>query len=162
MYSSLQRIAWCTLLTPGFFFAAVHAAITVDSTILVLAPDVTSGNAFASVIQGYGIPYQIVPVPQEGIDLPVLNSSTTAGNYGGIVTVSELSYDFNGDYHSAITSDQWQALYSYQASFGVRMVRLDVWPTADFGVESVNGGDGDDQPISISNATTFPTANIIV
>ena len=72
-------------------------------------------------------------MPQAGITLPTLNSSSTVANYGGIVVVSEVTYQYSTGWASAITAAQWQALYAYQTSFGVRMVRLDVFPASDFG-----------------------------
>jgi hypothetical protein len=118
---------------------------------LVIARDSTSAiNSATLGLQGYGIPYEIVTVPQDGItNLPLLNSSATHGNYGGIVTVSEVGYNYGDQYYSALTRRQWN----------VRMVRLDVFPTADFGVSS-NGGNLDDEPVSFTNVTGFSAANL--
>ena len=113
-------------------------AITVSNTILVFARDAASGAVASSGLQGYGIPYNIVLVPQAGITLPALNSSATNGLYGGIVFLSEVSYQYPTGFLSALTTAQWQTLYNYQTSFGVRMVRLDVFPTADFGMSALS------------------------
>lgn len=111
------------------------AAVTVSTTVLVLARDSVSGNSAASSLKGYGIPFEVVVVPSTGITLPTLNSIVTSGNYGGIITVSELAYDLGvAGWGSAITTSQWQQLYAYQTSFGIRMVRLDVYPGPDFGM----------------------------
>jgi hypothetical protein len=128
---------------------------------LIIARDTTSAlNGAALGLQGYGISYEILTVPQAGIaNLPLLNSSTTYGNYGGIVTISEVGYNYEDQYYSALTRRQWNDLYAYQTNFGVRMVRLDVFPTAEFGVSS-NGGNLNDEPVFITNATGFPTANL--
>jgi hypothetical protein len=109
------------------------AANIVKNTILVFARDTASGYSATSGFNGYGIPFQLVIVPQAGITLPTLNSSTTAGNYGGIVVLSEVAYSYTTGWASALTAAQWNQLYAYQTTFGVRMVRLDVFPTADFG-----------------------------
>lgn len=134
---------------------------TVSSTILIFARDTTSANNGAALgLSGYGIPYEIALVPQAGIaSLPQLNSSSTRGNYGGIVIVSEVGYNYNNQYLSALTDKQWNELYSYQSNFGARMVRLDVYPTSDFGVSSV-GGNLNDEPVSFTNTTGFATANL--
>jgi hypothetical protein len=128
---------------------------------LVIARDSTAATNSATLgLQGYGIPYEIVTVPQAGItNLPLLNSSATHGNYGGIVTVSEVGYNYGDQYYSALTRRQWNDLYAYQTNFGVRMVRLDVFPTADFGVSS-NGGNLNDEPVSFTNTTGFTAANL--
>lgn len=136
-----------------------------DSTILVFARDAGSAASASSGFQAYGIPYQIVTVPQSGVALPQLNSSATKGNYGGFLILSEVSYDYDGNWHSAITDDQFAQLYAYQSSFGARMVRIDAYPQPIFGCETAIAstgccGDGVEQFISITNATGFPTANI--
>jgi len=110
--------------------AVVAPTYTVAATILVFARDSVSGYSAFSGLNGYAIPYQLVAVPQAGITLPVLNSSATVGNYGGIVILSEVSYDYGGTtgFQSALTAAQLATLYQYQVTFGVRMVRLDVFP----------------------------------
>jgi hypothetical protein len=73
-------------------------------------------------------------VPQSGATLPVLNSSATVGNYGGIVMLSDVSYEYSaGSFRSGLTDAQWQQMYQYQRDFKVRMVRLDVYPAIQFG-----------------------------
>jgi hypothetical protein len=134
---------------------------TISSTILVLARDQTAAqNGVTLGLQGYGIPYEVITVPQEGIsNLPLLNSSTTHGNYGGIVVLSEVGYNYDDQYYSALTRRQWNQLWDYQISFGVRMVRLDVFPTSDFGVVS-NGGNVNNEPVVFTNVTGFSTAGL--
>lgn len=160
--SSWWSLCLCVLLAVIVFTdgaSAYVAGATVSSTILILARDYTSAQNGAFLgLQGYGIPYEVVTVPQEGItDLPLLNASATYGNYGGIVVVSEVGYNYGDLYYSALTRRQWTALWDYQTQFGVRMVRLDVFPSSDFGVVS-NGGTQEDQPIVFTNMTGFQTA----
>jgi hypothetical protein len=83
---------------------------------LVLSTDETSSYSATSGLNAHGIPYQLVIIPAA---LPALNSSATHGNFGGIIILSEPT---------GITTAQWQAMYSYQSSFGVRMARLDADP----------------------------------
>jgi hypothetical protein len=140
--------------------SAYIGSATVSSTILIFARDTTSAeNGAAAGLRGYGIPYEIVTVPQTGItNLPVLNSSATQGNYGGIVMISEVGYNYDNQYYSALTRKQWNDLYAYQTNFGTRMVRLDVYPTSDFGVSSI-GGNLNDEPVAFTNITSFTSAN---
>lgn len=112
----------------------IAAAKSVSNTLLVFARDSSSAGNAISGLQGYGIPYQTVVVPASGISsLPTLNSSATTGNYGGIVILSEVAYDTANGFVSALTRNQLDALYAYQENFGVRMVRLDVFPSTDLG-----------------------------
>ncbi|KAG9243216.1 hypothetical protein BJ878DRAFT_511884 [Calycina marina] len=142
------------------------ASTKVQSTVLILARDTLSAYSASSGLNGYGIPFEVVVVPQTGITLPVLNSSSSAGNYGAIVVVSEVSYNYGGTlgFQSAITAAQWAQIYQYQVSFGVRAVRLDVFPSTDLGVTAIGGccNDGVEQLIQISDTSAFPTSGLKV
>lgn len=127
----LSTITWLAIALLSASLTA--AAKSVSSTILVIARDAVSATSATSGLQGYGIPYQVVTVPQGGITLPVLTSSETSGNYGGIIVFSEVAYEYPTGWASAITPDQWQTIYNYQVAFGIRLVRLDSFPTPDMG-----------------------------
>lgn len=146
-------------------FVGVSLALEVSSTILVFARDTASSLSATSGLKGYGIPYQVVIVPQNGITLPTLNSSSTTGNYGGFIIVSEVAYEYPTGWSSAITTAQWDALYSYQAAFSVRMVRLDVYPGSDTGTTTAIPStgccdDGIEQLVSFTDTSGFPTAGL--
>ncbi|KAK3349655.1 hypothetical protein B0T25DRAFT_247462 [Lasiosphaeria hispida] len=163
MFPPRIAIVLATLLVSCPFLA--NGAISVSNTILVFARDATSATFATSGLQGYGIPYQVVVVPQAGAALPALNSSSAEGNYGAIIILSEVAYEYPTGWASALSADQWQALYDYQTSFRIRMVRLDSFPAAEFGVTTAAGGTGCcnagvEQLVSISDASGFPTANI--
>lgn len=99
-------------------------------------------------------------VPSTGITLPVLNSSETQGNYGGFVIIGEVSYDYGGgSYASAITTDQFKTIYDYQSAFGVRMTRIDVFPSTANGCTAL-GGTATDNGVYITNSSDFATANL--
>ncbi|KAF2423714.1 hypothetical protein EJ08DRAFT_700958 [Tothia fuscella] len=140
--------------------------VTVDSTILVFARDTASSYSATSGLNGHGIPYQLVIVPSAGTTLPTLNSSLTDGNYGGIIVLGEVSYQYSAGFASALTPEQWQTLYAYQIAFGVRMARLDVYPGSDFGTTTAIPGAGCcdigvEQPVSFTNTSAFPTAGYV-
>jgi len=138
-------------------------ATKVNSTALVIARDATTAYTAYSGLNDYGIPYSVFTVPRDGAALPSLNSSATVGNFGLIIVLSEVSYDYGSDgYQSALTQTQWTALFNYQIAFGVRMVRLDAYPSDDSGTKALGDccGDGVEQFISISNDTMFSTAGL--
>jgi len=139
---------------------------TVKSTILVFARDNASAYSAYSGLNAIGIPYQLVIVPQAGITLPVLNTSTTAGNYGGIVVLSEVSYNYGASlgFQSALSAAQWASLYQYQVDFGARMVRMDAFPGPAFGTRALGGccNATVEQLISISDISKFPTSGLQV
>lgn len=138
--SFVRSLGTATLLATAAITRIANAAVggsSVNSTILVLAPQGDASYSATSGFDAYGIPYQLVSVPQAGVALPTLNSTANAGNYGGILILSDVSYDYSGDYHSALTTDQYAALYAYQVAFGVRMVRLDTYPDSTSGTAAV-------------------------
>jgi hypothetical protein len=154
--------------------AATSAEVTVDtlisdtinSTALVIATDLVSAYSAYSGLNDHGIPYEVLVVPSTGVTLPSLNDSATVGNYGLIVVLSEVSYDYGGTlgYQSALNTSQWTELFNYQVSFGVRMVRIDVYPSADSGTTALGGccDTGVEQFISISDDSAFPSAGLRV
>jgi hypothetical protein len=158
MASSLFRVWMVTSVLPQF----IHAAVTINSTLLVLSREPNATASGVSVLQGYGIPYQVVDLSLSGSGVPQLNSTPDAGNFGGIVAVSARSYQGGDDWNKVLSDKQWQELYRYQEAFGVRMVRLNAWPSVDYGVQIVGGAVLTDQPVAITNAKDFATANIVV
>ncbi|KAG9237924.1 hypothetical protein BJ875DRAFT_540047 [Amylocarpus encephaloides] len=145
--------------------AVVGSAAGTKSTFLVFARDAASAYSAYSGLNDYGIPYELVIVPAAGITLPPLQSSDTnpVGNYGGFVVLAEVSYeDSAGNWGSAITAAQWTTIYNYQTKFGVRMIRLDVFPSEATGTRSVGSccADTVDQPLYISDTSQFPTAGL--
>ncbi|ESZ97904.1 hypothetical protein SBOR_1703 [Sclerotinia borealis F-4128] len=148
---------------PKAALITTDAVDTVGSKVLVIARDSISAYSAWSGLNDRGIPYQTLIVPSAGIALPVLNSSETQGNFGLIVVLSEVSYSYPGlGYQSALTADQWQALYNYQASFRVRLVRLDSYPSAAFGTQALGSccNDGVEQLVHISDNSAFPKAGL--
>ncbi|KAL2067475.1 hypothetical protein VTL71DRAFT_1900 [Oculimacula yallundae] len=137
---------------------------TIDSTALVIARDLASAYSAYSSLNDRGIPYSILVVPQTGESLPSLNDTATHGNFGLIVIMSEVSYNYGDNlFKSALTPAQWQQLYNYQVAFGVRMVRLDVAPSTTTGTQSLGSCCGNGiQLVSITNSTSFPGAGLKV
>jgi hypothetical protein len=142
-------------------------AFSVQSTVLVIAKDATSAYSATSGLTAYGIPYQVLTVPSTGSPLPELSTASGNGNFGGIVVLSEVSYEYPGGlFSSALTAEQWTALYDYQTAFGVRMTRIDVYPQEQFGTAPASAASpgcceaGVEQPIYISNSSAFAQAGM--
>jgi hypothetical protein len=142
-----------------------RGSTTVKSTILVFARDSASAYSAYSGLNGIGIPSQLVLSPKAGITLPVLNSSLTVGNYGEIVVLSEVSYDYGSTlgFQSALSAAQWASLYQYQVDFGVRMVRMDAFPGPAFSTSALGGccNASVEQLISLSDISKFPTSGLL-
>jgi hypothetical protein len=127
---------WTIALAISIFTPFVSAALSTRANILVIAKDELTAKSAHFGLQAYGIPYRVLIVPQEGLALPVLNSTATVGNYGGFVIVGDVSYKYDqavNPFRSALTDAQWQSLYDYQKNFKVRMIRIDVYPEPQFG-----------------------------
>ncbi|CEJ90078.1 hypothetical protein VHEMI05886 [[Torrubiella] hemipterigena] len=160
------------LLTATALLAGVSAAVTttLGSKVLILARSDADVASTSPGLDGYGIPWEAVLVPKAGVSLPQLNSTVTDGNYAAIITVSGLIYDYGTDkasnYHSALTPDQWNQLYAYQDAFRVRMVRVDEFPSADFGTTTYNSNgngcckDGVNAGMSLVNTAAIPAAGL--
>ncbi|KAJ5647947.1 hypothetical protein N7490_004319 [Penicillium lividum] len=134
----------------------------VAGNILVIARDAASASAASDGLNGYGIPFTTLLVPQAGADLPVLNT-TAGGNFGGIVVASGISYDYSTGWASGLTDDQWSQLYAYQLEYGVRMVQYDVYPGSDYGTSVVGSGccdTGVEQEFYFTDISDFPTSGI--
>jgi hypothetical protein len=112
---------------------ALATAKRTSSKILVLGRDDYAATQASSGLQAYGIPYEKVIVPKAGITLPTLNSTASDGEYGGIIVTGEVAYTYESGWRSALTAEQWQQIYAYQRAFAIRMVRIDAYPTAEFG-----------------------------
>ena len=125
-----KTLAWGALLA---LQAALSEAITLSGTILILSPDEATSGSGSSGLRGYGIPYEVLIVPQEGAELPELTNSDNEGNYGGIVVLNEVGYDYDDGWRSAITEEQWDEIHEYQTHFGVRLVHLNVFPSSEYG-----------------------------
>ncbi|KAF2873687.1 putative extracellular serine-rich protein [Massariosphaeria phaeospora] len=156
--------SWTILLRLWIFTSAFArlsaAAVTVNSTLLVLSREPNATYPGTLVLQGYGIPYQAVDLSLPGAGFPQLNSTPDSGNYGGIIAVSARAYKDGDDWGKVLTEKQWQELYRYQEAFGVRLVRLNAWPNAEFGVQSNGGAVTAEQTVAITDAKEFTTANI--
>ncbi|KAE8349034.1 hypothetical protein BDV28DRAFT_142066 [Aspergillus coremiiformis] len=161
--SSVAIASSSSIPSPSASVAAITAG-NVAGNILVIAKDTYAANVASSGLNGYGIPFTTLLVPQAGVSLPALNG-TSGGNFGGIVVASDVSYDYGGTkgFQSALTTDQWNQLYAYQLAYSVRMVLYDVYPGPNYGSSAVGGGccaSGVDQLVSFSDVSDFPAAGL--
>jgi hypothetical protein len=135
---------------------------SLSSNVLVIAKDSDNARTASAGLNGYGVPFTTLLVPRNGTDLPALNSSA-GGNFGGIVVVSEVTYEYGDSFHSALTDDQWNQLFAYQLSHGVRMVQYSVYPGPKFGASAVGDGccdEGVDQLMSFTETSDFSNAGL--
>lgn len=135
----------------------------IDGTVLILARDEAGAVSAAAGLDGYGIPYQKLVIPQSGAELPVLNSTATEGKFSSIIVMDAVSYQYDDGWRSAITTDQWNTIHAYQTNFHVRMVRINEYPGPAFGATVIGDGccgAGVEQLISFTDVSDFPTAGL--
>ena len=166
------RVRWqvATIAILGICMAIdLCCAMSVYQTALVFAISSSDAEGATAVLDGYGAPYDLIMVPQSGIELPTLETTTECnepvGLYGLIVVVSQLSYDYGGSigYASALNSSQWDTLYAYQVKYSVRMVQLNIYPSAVEGVGVVPPGgccSGEEQLITLTDTSFIPSAGL--
>jgi len=112
------------------------SSVTVDSTVLILGKDDYACDSASSGLLSYGIPFEKVLVPKEGFVLPSLNSSSSEGKYGAIIVIDAASYQYDSGWASAITTEMWDQIYDYQLHFHARLVRINEFPSPQFGKHS--------------------------
>jgi hypothetical protein len=159
----------CKWALSACILAAIFLASSCQSvyqTALVIASDDNTAAQATSILQGYGAPYVLLAVPQAGISLPSLESTSiesSIGNFGLIIIIGQVSYNYGGSigYASALTSAQLDALYAYQTKYNIRMIQLGVYPTAIDGMDVIAGGCcSDEQYVRLTNTSIVPTAGL--
>ena len=116
---------------------------TIDLRILVLDADGTDPalTAIGQVLDYLGTPYTVLsaaPVPSDpSIDRLVAElASGCHGFYQGVIlSTGELAYFDGSTWVSALTPTEWQTLWSYEASFGIRQLSWYTFPTAAYGFQ---------------------------
>ena len=81
---------------------------------------------------------------------------------GVMLTNGTLSYvdPANTFVSSALTADEWAALWTFEAAFNIRTVSANTYPTADFGLTYVGeGGANTSARWTAAGATAFPSVN---
>ncbi|CAG9939821.1 unnamed protein product [Clonostachys rosea f. rosea IK726] len=131
---------------------------TVDSTVLIIARQETEAKQASDGLLAYGISWVNWIVPSTGATLPVLNSTATHANYGAIIVMDAVSYDYGtAGWNSAVTTEQWAQIKSYQADFNIRLVRINEYPGATTGTTAKTGTP---TTVSLTDLSFFPTANL--
>jgi hypothetical protein len=153
------------------FTSIVAAADSVYQTALIIVPDDGSEDQAVTILRGYGMQYQVLIVPATGASLPTLETVSggdNTGNFGLIIVISQVSYDYGGTrgWDSAVNETQWNTIYAYQVKYSVRMIQLNVYPGAIEGTAIVPGSDPNgccdtaEQYTSLMDNSFFPTAGL--
>ncbi|MCS7003467.1 MAG: hypothetical protein NZ518_11515, partial [Dehalococcoidia bacterium] len=116
--------------------------------LLVIAADGTEVAlpGIREVLLYLGVPFtEYIATRTPGGLTPQFLANGNRGNFQGVILTSgSLAYfDPSRGWVSALTDAEWQALWAYQAAFGVRQVTWYTYPTPDYGFDTggavVNG-----------------------
>ncbi len=126
---------------------------TLDLKVLIIASDGTEADltAIKQALDFEGTPYTLYIAAQTPNGLtPDKLSNGCHGYYNGVILTNGTLAYYNGTtWASALSTQEWSNLWSYQSMMGVREVSWYTYPTADFGYQAPNGAvDTSATPIS--------------
>jgi len=134
---------------------SVCTSTTIDLKVLVLAADGNEADlpAIKQALDYLGIPYTVYIAAQTPNGLtPDFLSNGCHGYYEGVILTNGLLAYYNGsDYVSALSQDEWNTLWSYEATMSVRELSWYTFPTADFGFQAPsNAFDTSTAPVAMN------------
>lgn len=151
------------LLTPRE--ARAETPKSIDLKLLVISADGTEPvlGGMLAVLDQIGVPYKLHVASKESFSAQTLSDGAGAGRYQGIIlTTGNLGYQTSsGDYASAFSAEQWQALWDYERNFRVRQATLYTYPAGlpdNYGLNLHSGVDTTSKPIE---ATLTPAGKSV-
>ncbi|MCW2968647.1 MAG: hypothetical protein JWM71_2419, partial [Solirubrobacteraceae bacterium] len=134
------------------------AGKALDLRVLVLSADGTEPTYhwWTDALTKEGVPFDtVVATTAPDVTLATLESSADHGRYDAIVLADGgLAYSPDGGftYTSALSTDEWAALQSYEQDFGVRELDAYAYPQAAYGLQA--GAAGSDMSGVTGQVTT--------
>jgi hypothetical protein len=147
-----------TTVAPTTTTTVPSAQVSTDLKILVISADgsETDYPALTTFLDQQGMPYTAIIASTTPLTAATLQDSPTHGLYDGIVmTTGNLTYyDATADtWGSALTTDEWNILHTYQSTFGVRSVTSYTYPEAAYGLTYAGYQDTLDSPLTATLTT---------
>jgi hypothetical protein len=125
----LLLLSTLVLLSPK---ANAETPISIQMKVLVISADGTEPSfaAITSMLDQVGVPYDKLIAATTPLTASMLSDGLGNGKYQGILlTTGNLGYlTADGTYQSALTTEQWQTLWAYEAAFRVRQSTLYTYP----------------------------------
>lgn len=153
----IPRVASRPLMSPAHLpNAAPRQLLTtsqtsVDAKVLVVAGDGNEADLplITQTLDYLGTPYTLwVAADHPGGLTASMLSNADHGYYQAVMlTTGGLSIDRNGQWASALSDAEWQALWQYEAAFGVRQVTWYTYPTPDYGFGAATAQSTDATPL---------------
>jgi hypothetical protein len=131
----------------------------------------TTLPAIESTLDFLGMPYDVLDVTQlaGGLTADKLADGCNGLYQAVLLTNGELAYSNAGSWTSALDATQWQTLWDYEVTFGVRQVSWYTYPTAAYGFQAPSAVDTTNSPLAakftFAGKSAFPymnTSNAVV
>ncbi|WP_295813853.1 hypothetical protein [uncultured Deinococcus sp.] len=136
----------------------VQPSVTALKVLILSSGSGDFGLATAkAMLQEAGVPFDVLDATVESLDMGRLVDAGGVGRYQGVVlTSSALIYAAPGGlYPSALDAGEWDTLFEYERTFGVRQLALYGAPgTApeDYGLRTVAGAETSTTTLTLSTA----------
>lgn len=105
---------------------------SIDMKLLLISANGTEPTlgGMRAVLDQIGVPYDVLIATRTTFNARTLSDGAGAGRYQGILLATgNLGYEAaNGDFVSAFSAEQWQALWDYERDFRVRQATLYTYP----------------------------------
>jgi hypothetical protein len=144
-------------------------ATAVDMRLLVIAADGTEVvlPGIISTLKHLGIPHDVLIARDQVLDASVLCSSVGLGQgryQSVLLTTGSLGFqNMSGAYESALTWEEWNLLWSYEAKYRVRQATFYTFPGGwpdNYGLSAPTAGiDTTTTPIQTQLTTTSPAGS---
>ena len=141
-------------------------ANSIDMRVLVIAADGTEVvlPGMISALRHLGVPFDVMYAKNQVLDASVLCNPSGMGQarYQGILlTTGSLGFqNASGGYESALTWEEWNLLWGYEAKYRVRQATFYTYPGSwpdNFGLSAPSAGvDTSVNPITAQLTTTSP------
>ena len=146
--------------------AVACAPMSLDMKLLVLTPpgDNPELGAIQSTLDFLGAPYDVRVVGQSPLAAAELADSCHAHYQAVLLTNGDLAYESPQGWASALTTDEWTALWTFEATFGIRQVSWYTYPTANYGFQAPSaavdtGASGMNVAFTQAGKAAFPYVN---
>ncbi len=154
--------------TPNCLTASTNA-VAVDMRVLVISADSSEAvlPSITSTLQHLGIPFDVLVARDQVLDASVLCSTngTGQGRYQGILlTTGSLGFqDSLGVFQSALSWEEWNLLWGYEAKYRVRQATFYTYPGSwpdTYGLGSPTAGvDTTTTPVITTLTNASPTGS---
>ena len=129
------------LLLLSFLSCPLAQTFITDPKILILTVTGTTGGSdtFKKYLTAQNMTYDVLAIPSTGYNGTLPLETNNQGKYNTIIFSDGLiSYNYNGQYRSALTTAQLTQLETYEKSYQSIRIFFNVYPSSNYGVSLLN------------------------